>query len=482
MKYTSAVLALAAGASAHTLMSEIYIDGAGQGSGTCVRTPHNAKGAVDPIIDLSSKDMACGQDGEYGVARTCPMSGGQQLTFEYRQWPDDAPRASIAMGHMGPCAVYLKKVDDATKAGASGDGWFKLWDEGLDGSGQWCTNKRVTESNGHLSVTIPDSLPGGDYLVRPELLALHNIPEKHQPEFYIGCAQVFLKSSGNSGPKSTVSIPGYVDGSESGLTYNPFNKPLKDYEVPGPKVYTPSSGGVSVMKNMKQSDGLGEGCLVTNNNWCAKELPSYTDEDGCWDADKDCWDQLDKCYDEAGAVGLVGCKTWEKYCKDNQSNCKSGNSGPPSAQNLDSDHKTIETPASANGGMSYGSSGSSSGSDDSSSNNEQSSSSNSADDYKKKEVKAPSYDNSNNDNSQEESAPAPQQTSAPAPEQYKPSSKKAEAPATTLVTKAKTQDNVVYETVYQTVNAYATVTDMAYATETVQAYRRHAHPRHAAAH
>ncbi|KAM0718666.1 hypothetical protein Q7P37_005737 [Cladosporium fusiforme] len=491
MKYTAATLALVAGATAHTLMSEVYVDGAGQGSGTCIRTPKNAKGAVDPIIDLGSKDMACGQDGDKGVARTCPISGGQQLTFEYRQWPDDAPRASIAKGHMGPCAVYLKKVDDATTATASGDGWFKLWDEGLDGSGKWCTNK-VTDNNGHLSVTLPDSLPGGDYLVRPELLALHNIPEKHQPEFYVGCAQMFLKSSGSSGPKETVSIPGYVSGEDAGTTYNPFEKPLKDYKVPGPKVYEPSSSGVSVMKSMKQTDGLGEGCIVTNNNWCGKELPDFSNEEGCWKADKDCWAQLDKCYDEAGAVGVEGCKIWQQKCKDNQGTCKSGGSGPANkGKNLDPKKSMIETPASVNGGMDYGSSGSSSGSssdsdsnsnsdsdntdyssDSSSSNDDKSSSSSSPDSYKKKEVKAPSSDN--NDSQKQESAP--QQTQAPA--EYKPSPTK-KAQATTMVTKAKTQDNVVYETVYATVNAYETVTDIAYATETVQAYRRHAHARHA---
>lgn len=476
MKYTAATLALAAGATAHTLMSEIYVDGEGQGSGTCIRSPNNADGAVDPIIDLGSSDMACGQDGTMGVARTCGMNAGQELTFEYRQWPDDPSRQSLAKGHMGPCSVYLKKVEDATQDSATGDGWFKLWDEGyVESSGQWCTWNMI-DNNGRITVKIPESLQGGDYLVRPELLALHNIPEKHQPEFYIGCAQVFLQSSGSEGPAETVSIPGHVTGEDPGTTYNPFEKPLKPYTVPGPDVYKSVNKG-SAMNDLKQTTGLPkEGTIVSNRNWCGVEVPSWNDEDSCWDADKDCWAQLDECYDTAGATGLEGCKIFQDYCKGNQATCKSGGSGPQNAgKHLSQQFDHIQTPAAVNGMTSYGSTGGSSDSGSDSQSNDQASSSSapapSPDSYKKKEMAAPAP-------SSEEAAPAPQYTSAP-PAYSAPAP---QAQATTLVTKAAADQgnpNVVYETVYETVNAYATVTDMAYATETVQAYRRHAHPRHA---
>jgi hypothetical protein len=194
MKYTAATLALVAGATAHTVMSEIYIDGEGMGSGTCVRAPKNPVGAVDPVIDLGSSDMACGKDGTKGVARTCPITGGHQISFEYRQWPEDYSRGPLDMGHMGPCAVYLKKVEDATTDTAEGDGWFKLWDEGYDeSSGKWCTQKMIGNA-GRISVTIPSQhrrqgparvlrwlrpgLPRVIWLFRPREDCLH--PRIHQ--------------------------------------------------------------------------------------------------------------------------------------------------------------------------------------------------------------------------------------------------------------------------------------------------------------
>ena len=490
MKYAAATLALVAGATAHTVMSEIYIDGKGQGSGTCVREPINPVGAVDPVTDLGSSDMACGKDGTKGVARTCGMNGGQEITFEYRQWPDDPSKQSLAWGHMGPCAVYLKKVEDATTDGATGDGWFKLWDEGYDeSSGKWCTQKMI-DNKGRISVTIPDSLAGGDYLVRPELLALHNIAVKNQPEYYLGCAQVHLSSSGSSGPDSTVSIPGYTSMQDSANQYNAFDKPLKPFTVPGPKVYKSSSNNQYFSKSMtKQSTGLKpDDCILTNANWCGKEIPDFSDEEGCWKADKDCWAQLDECWDSAPSTGGANCKIWEQKCKNNQGMCKSGGSGPYNkGQSLEPEADYIGTPAAVNGGMNYGSSGSSN-SDSSSEEAPASSAAPSStaaakassapapDSYKQKGKAPASYDQGSNNNEQsnnEESAP--QYT--PAPAEYKPASS-AKAQATTMVTKAKDNQNdpnVVYETVYQTVNAYTTVYDNAVVTETAAPahYRRH---------
>ncbi|OQN99153.1 hypothetical protein B0A48_15002 [Cryoendolithus antarcticus] len=361
MKYTTTtLLALAAGANAHTLFSEFYVNGVGQGSGTCVRTPYNAEGAVNPIKDLSSDDMVCGQNGEAGVARTCSVTSGSSITFEYRQWPDDVSRGPLDHGHMGPCSVYLKKVGNAATDSGAGDGWFKLWDEGYDasdsGPNPWCT-QRMIANEGRITVTLPESLQGGDYLVRPELLALHNAGPKGAPEFYVGCAQVFLESSGTQGPASTVSIPGHVNMSSSAVTFDVWATPMdKDYPIPGPGVA--SFATASTTAQTSQTDGIVTDCIATNNNWCGKELPDFSNsEDGCWAADKDCWAQVQACWDAAGAVGGVGCKIMEDKCYANQAVCKTGSSASGPANKgkfLGPEASTIPVPSSVNGGTQYG--------------------------------------------------------------------------------------------------------------------------------
>ncbi|GAB7364284.1 hypothetical protein MBLNU230_g4829t1 [Neophaeotheca triangularis] len=489
MKYTTALVALMAGANAHTLMSEFYVNGEGQGDGTCVRTPEHAKGAVDPITDLQSSDMACGQDGLKGVERVCSVDGGSSLTFEYRQWPDDVSKGPLDEGHAGPCSVYLKKVDNAVEASGTGDGWFKLWDDGYDeSSGKWCTQKMIG-NNGRITVTIPDSLQGGDYLVRPELIALHNVP-KGIPEYYVGCAQVFLDSAGSGVPTSTVSIPGFVDGSEDGLTFNIYDQrnDLASYKIPGPDVAELTSAQSVASTNRQQTDGLPEeGCILTNANWCAVEIPDFSDEQGCWDADKDCWNQLDECYDTAPPTGSANCKIWEQKCKRNQDVCRSSNPSGPADKGkvLTPDTDTISVPNSVNANLDYGSGGApsnsnSGSSDDSNSDdsNSGSSESNSSPSSTAAPAATSSTENSNDeeidesyssppfnpegDDSDSDGSDNSDDSSAPSPPSYEESEQddSPPAPATTFATKVtQAPNNVVVETqmAYETVNVVVTV-------------------------
>ncbi|KEQ65581.1 glycoside hydrolase family 61 protein [Aureobasidium melanogenum CBS 110374] len=356
MKISSVVpvLALMAAQSvnAHTLFSELYVDGAAQGDGTCIRMPSDPNTATDPIPSLDSSDMACGVDGTKGFARVCSVDSGSVLSFEYRDWPDNPSIGSIDISHKGPCAVYLKKVDSAIDDQGTGDGWFKIWDEGYDESaGKWCTEKLIA-NNGHLSVNMPNGLQGGYYLVRPELLALHNA-DKGDPQFYVGCAQVWLNSTGSQLPQKTVSIPGYVDYNQPSTSFNIWNEPMAlPYPIPGPAVYVPSSSAVGNQKlrvsQQQQTEGLAPSdCVVTNGNWDGIELDKYSDQAGCWNASTACWAQCKECYAVAPPTGNAGCKIWEDKCQNINDQCSAGNyNGPPNyMQNLNPPVKQVSLPA-----------------------------------------------------------------------------------------------------------------------------------------
>ena len=154
--------------------------------------------------------MCLDVNGTNGVSRVQSVPDGALLTFEIRSWANDPSKPRLDRGHKGPCAVYLKKVASAIDDKGAGDGWFKLFDHGYDNSTKrWCTDE-IIDNNGLLSVNLPKGLEGGYYLARPEILALHNAAN-NDPQFYTGCAQIFLTSTGNLGPEETVSIPGYVD-------------------------------------------------------------------------------------------------------------------------------------------------------------------------------------------------------------------------------------------------------------------------------
>jgi hypothetical protein len=239
--------------------------------------------------------------------------------------------------------VYLKKVASAVEDKAIGDGWFKLFDHGYDASTKrWCTDD-IIDNNGLLSVHLPKGLEGGYYLARPEILALHSA-SGGDPQVYTGCAQIFLESSGNLSPESTVAIPGHMKYGEPSTSFNIYINKNAEYRLPGPKVakLIAKSGDPSTST---QTEGLKpEGCLVENANWCGKEVPSYSDEKGCWAASKECWAQGKTCWASMLPTGGAGCKLWQNKCTgiNNACNAKRFNGPPNKGKVLVQDKKKID--------------------------------------------------------------------------------------------------------------------------------------------
>ena len=228
-----------------------------------------------------------GVNGQNGVARVCPAKAGDQITFEFHYWADGSVPGAIDISHKGPCAAYMKKVDSAIHDQATGDGWFKIYQSDYDpNEKKWCTEKLIT-NNGHLTVTIPSDLAPGAYLLRPELLALHQADKNPpDPQFYVGCAQIFLTSGGSAKPKDTCSIPGYVDMSLPAMTYHIWDNSLKlPFPQFGPSVYKSQSykRNLNTRATLVQTEGLEpKNCLIENDNWCGVSLPSSSDEKSCY--------------------------------------------------------------------------------------------------------------------------------------------------------------------------------------------------------
>jgi hypothetical protein len=184
----------------------------------------------------------------------------------------------------------MKPVDSAIMDVGYGAGWFKIWDYGYDSATSQCTftssnlsvsrlmkemtgcTEKLIQNSGLLSVDIPDDISSGYYLVRPELLALHQADKSpSNPQFYIGCAQIFLQSSGTTIPKDTVSIPGYVSAGDASVDFNIYT-PQWPYPMPGPAPYEGDSrtkGGAKAvgLSPQVQKEGLvPDGCILSNAN------------------------------------------------------------------------------------------------------------------------------------------------------------------------------------------------------------------------
>ncbi|RWA11494.1 hypothetical protein EKO27_g3608 [Xylaria grammica] len=337
-------------ANAHTLFTTLYINDVkqGQGDGTCVRQNTDLAHSNSPVRDLSSDDMACGISGTVPVNYTCAAPAGAKLTFEYRLYPNRASGEFIDESHKGPVAVYAKRLSSPS-ADATGPGWFKLWDEGYDIKADKWAIEKIIDTKGLLSIQVPSALPSGNYLFRPEVVAMHNVTPEVEPQFYIGCAQVFIESSVsgdlNIPSEKSVSIPGYLQKDDSSVTYNIYKDeeyadPKKPYPMMGPEPFVPAAvSTASSGKVTRQTEGgIPDSCLLVNGNWCGVEVPSYTNNlTGCWNAVKDCWSQADACWAQQLASGGRNCEVWGEKCKDIDAHCSAKDFTGPPAYELKSD-------------------------------------------------------------------------------------------------------------------------------------------------
>lgn len=84
--------------------------------------------------------------------------------------------------------AYLAKVDNAATASSTGLRWFKIAESGLQNN-RWAIDD-LRADEGWFNFTMPSCVASGDYLMRVEIIALHEAFEAmKQPQFYMECAQ-----------------------------------------------------------------------------------------------------------------------------------------------------------------------------------------------------------------------------------------------------------------------------------------------------
>ncbi|KAI2605120.1 glycoside hydrolase family 61 protein [Hypoxylon fragiforme] len=182
----------------------------------------------NPIMTVTDALMTC--NGGTSAPVSAEVAAGANVTAVWKQWTHQ----------QGPVMVWLYPCDGAF---ASCDGkakkWFKIDEMGLTGdvlnSNNWGT--AVIYKDLKWSSRIPESLKPGNYLIRHELLALH---QANTPQFYPECAQITVTGSGTATPPVDLltSIPAYAAQSDPGIMVDIYQGKGTSYKTPGPAVWT----------------------------------------------------------------------------------------------------------------------------------------------------------------------------------------------------------------------------------------------------
>ena len=85
-------------------------------------------------------------------------------------------------------------------------------------------------------MTLPSSLPSGDYLIRVEHIALHGAYNPNGSQHYLACGQLRVTGGGNGTPGPLVSFPGAYKPTDPGIAFNMYSG--ASYPIPGPAVWS----------------------------------------------------------------------------------------------------------------------------------------------------------------------------------------------------------------------------------------------------
>jgi len=234
---------LAGGAAAHGAVTSYVIAGKNY-PGYQGFSPANSKNVIqrqwsdyNPVTSCSDAKLRC--NGGTSATESATAAPGDTITAIWQQWTHS----------QGPVIVWMYKCSGAfSSCDGSGSGWFKIDEGGFHGDGTkvfldtetpsgWDIAKLVG-GNKPWSSKVPANLAPGNYLVRHELIALH---QANSPQFYPECAQVVITGSGSAQPDSSykAAIPGYCNQNDANIKVpiNDHSRP-QTYKVPGPPVWT----------------------------------------------------------------------------------------------------------------------------------------------------------------------------------------------------------------------------------------------------
>ncbi|KAK4159213.1 glycosyl hydrolase family 61-domain-containing protein [Cladorrhinum sp. PSN259] len=236
-----AIAAFASSVSAHALMFGVHVNGKDQGDGrnVYIRSPPNNS----PVKDLASPDIVCGPNGGKAVASFVKAAAGDKIEFE---WFHDNRNDDIIDGsHKGPIITYIAPF---TTGNGVGSIWTKVAEEGFS-NGQWAVD-RIKANNGKQAFTLPAGLKAGKYLIRQEIIALHegdvafNGNAARGAQFYPSCVQFEVSGSGSVVPSQNFNFNTGYTYSDPGIVFNIY-RTVTSYPIPGPAVFNFGAGGSS---------------------------------------------------------------------------------------------------------------------------------------------------------------------------------------------------------------------------------------------
>ncbi|KAG7440428.1 glycoside hydrolase [Guyanagaster necrorhizus] len=195
----------------------------------------------DPVKGATNSNLTCGP-GAIAAIQVADANPGSSISFLWTgasgsAWPHN----------VGPMITYMTNCGDQSCADydPTGTEWFKIEEVGKT-DGTWA--QAALMSGTAAEVTLPSNLAAGNYIIRHEIIALHNAQAEGGAEFYPSCTQLKVGGSGTGTPSDSdlVKLPGAYSDTDPGILIDVYTDSQNDsYTFPGPAVVDLGGDGTS---------------------------------------------------------------------------------------------------------------------------------------------------------------------------------------------------------------------------------------------
>ncbi|CAN8105958.1 unnamed protein product [Discula destructiva] len=242
MHFTHSFVAFAAivgTVSAHTRVFSAWVNDVDQGDGrtTYIRSPPSNS----PVKDLTSSDLVCNAAGGTAMPGFVKAAAGDTVALEW--YHDSRGDDIIDATHKGPIMTYIAPYFPDNGAAAI---WTKIDEEGYDGA-SWAVDNLIA-NRGKKSFQIPSNIKAGQYMIRQEIIGLHEADTTfvensgRGAQFYPSCVQFDISGDGTSLPSDNFNFNGGYTDQDPGILFSLYVGDLNAYQTPGPAVNTQLTG------------------------------------------------------------------------------------------------------------------------------------------------------------------------------------------------------------------------------------------------
>lgn len=184
------------------------------------------------VNDYSSTDMACHREATPGGSYV-KATAGNTIQLLWTSWPHVV---GPVLTYLSPCNGDCANLDKSTAL------WTKIDEGGWWGGSDWASNRLIANNNSW-TLTIPASIAPGKYVLRHEIIALHQSQDLGGAQNYPQCVNLEITGTGTNSLASsgTVATQLYT-ANDPGILVNVYWG-LKSYVIPGPPVMDGGSSG-----------------------------------------------------------------------------------------------------------------------------------------------------------------------------------------------------------------------------------------------